>query len=63
MADYRLYAVSNDGHFMSCRIFYCENDDDAIVWAKQLIDGAPVELWSLARFVIRLEPKYDSAPH
>jgi hypothetical protein len=25
------------------------------VWAKQLLDGHPVELWSGARFVVRLD--------
>jgi hypothetical protein len=63
MTDYRLYTVGNDGHFAACRVFACENDDDAIVWAKQWIDGTAVELWNLARLVIRLEPKPGSDPY
>lgn len=56
MTNYRLYTVGNDGHFVACREFACGNDEDAVVWAKQLVDEAPVELWNLARFVIRLQP-------
>lgn len=33
----------------------CANDDIAIVWTKQLIDGYDVELWSSDRFVIRFD--------
>jgi hypothetical protein len=47
MTEYRLYTVGDDGHFTGSRTFVCENDADAIVWAKQMIDGSPVELWSL----------------
>jgi len=55
MADYRAYTVGEDGHFINFRAFSCDNDPDAIVWAKQLVDGHPVELWSGARFILRLE--------
>ena len=54
MNEYRAYTVGDDGHFIASRAFRCANDDDAIVWAKQLIDGRDVELWSSDRFVIKL---------
>ena len=53
--EYRAYTVGNDGHFTASRAFTCANDADAIVWAKQLMDRHDVELWSGARFVIKLD--------
>ena len=42
----------------------CANDEGAIIWAKQLIDGYDVKLWSGDRFVIKLDhqQKYGQAP-
>jgi hypothetical protein len=60
MADYRAYLVGADGHFVSYRAFVCDNDSDATVWAKQLVDGDEVELWSGERFVTR--PGVKSEP-
>jgi photosystem II stability/assembly factor-like uncharacterized protein len=57
MPDYRAYTVGSDGHFVRYRAFACETDDDAIVWAKQLVDAAAVEFWNQDRFVARLEPR------
>ena len=57
MAEYRAYVVGKDGHIQSSRAFVCENDADAIVWAKQLVDGHDVELWSGERFVVRINHK------
>lgn len=53
--DYRAYTIGQDGHTTASRVFKCADDSDAIVWAKQLIDGYDIELWSDERFVIRLE--------
>jgi hypothetical protein len=55
MAKYRVVTIDKSG--LRHRGFVCDNDDDAIVWAKQLVDEAPVELWNGARFVTRLEPR------
>jgi hypothetical protein len=49
--------IGDDGHFISHRAFVCSNDEDAITWARQLLDGHPIELWSRERFVIRIERK------
>jgi hypothetical protein len=54
MSDYRAYRIGEDGHVASFRAFVCDSDADATVWAKQLVDGHDVELWSGDRFVIRL---------
>jgi hypothetical protein len=57
MAEYRAYIVGKDGHFVSYRAFVCSDDSDATIWAKQLVDGHDVELWSGERFVKRLRPE------
>jgi hypothetical protein len=57
MNHYRVVTIDCDGKLSRHRGFVCDNDDDAIVWAKQLVDEAPVELWSGARFVARFEPR------
>jgi hypothetical protein len=49
--------VGDDGHFINSRGFSCDNDPDAIVWAKQLVDGDDIELRSGARLISRLERK------
>jgi hypothetical protein len=56
MTHYRIVTINYDGKLSRHRGFVCDNDDDAIVWAKQSVDEAPVELWCGARFVARLEP-------
>jgi hypothetical protein len=56
MANYRIVTIENDGALSRHRSFVCDNDTDAVVWANQLLDKAPIELWSGARFVARLEP-------
>ena len=62
MNHYRVVKIDYDGKLSRHRGFVCDNDDDAIVWAKQLVDEAPVELWSGARFVTRLEPRSNTKP-
>jgi hypothetical protein len=57
VSEYRAYVIGEDGHIASFRSFVCDSDADATVWAKQLVDGHDVELWSGDRFVIRLDHK------
>ena len=57
MNTYRVVAVDDAGRASRQRSFACANDDDAIVWAKQLEGEIPIELWSGARFVARLEAR------
>jgi hypothetical protein len=57
MANYRIVMIDNAGKLSRHRSFVCDNADDAIVWAKHSVDDAPVELWSGARYVARLEPR------
>jgi hypothetical protein len=62
MAEYRVFTIGRDAHFVSFRKFTCMDDADAIVWAKHLIDHYPVELWSGERLVIRLDHQPKSPP-
>ena len=62
MNHYRVVTIDHDGKLSRHRGFVCDTDDDAIVWAKQLVDAEPVELWSGARFVARLEPRSNTKP-
>ncbi len=57
MNEYRAYIIGMDGHFASFRAFVCNDDSEAIIWAKQLVDGHDVELWSGERFVTKLSGK------
>jgi hypothetical protein len=57
MADYRAYIVGRDGHFIASRVFVCDDDNDAIEWANQLVEGHDIELWNEDRFVTQLRHK------
>ncbi len=54
---YNAHMIGQDGRAVSSRAFVCENDADATVWAKQLVDGYAVELWNGQRCVARLPAK------
>jgi hypothetical protein len=56
VAEYRAYLIGSDGHFKSSRSFVCDTDENAIVWAKQMVGQQPAELWSGTRLVERLSP-------
>ena len=55
VSEYRIYVIGEDGNAVILRAFVCDNDADATIWAKQLIDRQDVELWSGNRFVTRVE--------
>jgi len=52
--EYRAYEFGSDDHITASRGLTSASDADAVVWAKQLLDGHDIELWSGDRFVIRL---------
>jgi hypothetical protein len=35
----------------------CDRDENAIVWAEQLLEDQPIELWTGPRMVKRLSPR------
>jgi hypothetical protein len=57
MAEYRAYAIGQDGHFIGFEALICANDAEAIEQAKRLVDGYDIELWSGDRLVTRLSPE------
>jgi hypothetical protein len=55
VADYRVYQVGLDGHFVNFHALTCEDDGEAIERARRLCEGHDVEVWCGERFVIKLE--------
>jgi hypothetical protein len=55
MRKYRIYTFGKDRHIAGVRAFVCQNDADAMVWAKHLADDNDVELWRDDRLVTRLK--------
>jgi hypothetical protein len=53
--EYRAYVVGPDGHYTHApHGFLARNDDAALEYARQFVDGHDIEIWSGARFVLRL---------
>jgi hypothetical protein len=52
--EYRAYVVGLDGHFTNSHECLAENDDAALEYARQFVDGRDVELWAGGRFVAKL---------
>jgi hypothetical protein len=62
MQEYRAYIVDADGHFKGFEPLICRDDGEAIVKAKQLVDGHDIEVWSGARLVIHLKRRIGNSP-
>jgi hypothetical protein len=63
MPIYRAYPVSKDHHVAAAPsvAINCENEQDGIQKAQQLVDGYDIELWDGPRFIARLKPSPQSA--
>jgi hypothetical protein len=48
--------MDDEKHIVRVLEFVCDNDADAAVWVKQLVDGHDVEVWSGERFVALVGP-------
>ena len=47
---YRAYLVDKAGHFHGVRVLEdCETDDQAVVMAKQYVNGCHIQLWDRGR--------------
>jgi hypothetical protein len=58
MTAYRFYFLDSAGHVAGPPdIVECADDRAAIEAAKALVNGKAIEVWEMARIVIRLEPK------
>ena len=57
MAEYRIYTIGSEGHFIGFKPLLCEDDLQVIEKAKQLLDGDDLQIWSGPRYVGRLGSK------
>jgi hypothetical protein len=51
MPDYRAYIMGLDGHVQKRVDLQCNNDDEAIRLARELVNDYDVELWQLDRHI------------
>ncbi len=54
MPTYRAYLINGDNRVSSYRPIDAETDADALMAARQFVDGCDVEVWYLDRKVGRL---------
>lgn len=54
MANYRAYALGQDGHFVGVQALVCADDAEAIATARRLFQGQVVELWCGDRLIIQM---------
>jgi hypothetical protein len=55
VAEYRAYAIGQDGHFIGFEALICVDDAEAVEMAKRLVVRHAIELWSGDRLITRLE--------
>jgi len=51
MLEYRLYLLDRDGRVSRGEAFVSENDESAMIHARQISDGHTAEVWQYARVV------------
>jgi hypothetical protein len=61
MPQYRAYAVQKGRRVDMPALFEAASDDDAIPYAKALLDGPYIQLWQDDRFVMGLRKPVKSA--
>jgi hypothetical protein len=59
MAEYRAYIIGTDGRFMRAIELVCPDDEKAIEYARQLMDGHDVELWQGDRRIDRFNHTHE----
>ena len=52
---YRLFFFDGSNHITTSHDFFAATDEEAIQYARQLVDGYYVEVWDRDRFAFRLE--------
>ena len=55
MPTYRAYLINRDNRVSSYRPIEADTDAEALVAARQFVDGCDVEVWHLDRKIGRLE--------
>jgi hypothetical protein len=58
MPEYRLYIIDNADHIARRVDFDLPNEAEALIKARQHVDGHAVELWSGRRRIARINPQY-----
>ena len=58
MPDYRLYVIDKADHIARKIEFDLPNEAEALIRARQHVDGHAVELWSGKNRIARINPKY-----
>jgi hypothetical protein len=54
MPTYRVYYVDRSGHISRPpEVILCADDKEAAEYAKRFIDGLDIEVWDLARLVVK----------
>jgi|tagenome__1003787_1003787.scaffolds.fasta_scaffold19718320_1 hypothetical protein len=59
VAEYRIYIVGQDGHFVRGLDLVCPDDKSAREYAKNLVDGHDVELWKGERPIAKFRHKSE----
>jgi hypothetical protein len=57
MSEYYVYTIGEDGHIAGRVAITCEDDEGAKRQAELMVDGRAIEVWQMARFIVRLEPR------
>ncbi len=55
--NYRAFLLDDEGHVFSALPLDCQNDEEALAKAKQLLNGRDIEVWELGRMVGTLRHK------
>ncbi|HEY4264770.1 MAG TPA: hypothetical protein VGM72_05590 [Micropepsaceae bacterium] len=56
MTDYRIYTLDSAEHIVRGVELQLSDDEEAVAAARQLVAGSPLEVWSGARRVARIDP-------
>jgi hypothetical protein len=60
MANYRAYALGQDGHFVGVEALVCADDAEAVEKAKRVFSGQSLELWCGDRLIAHInEVEYN----
>ena len=60
MPSFRAYTISKNRQVTVAPSVVCENDQDGLQQARQLVGEYEIELWDGPRFIARLKPSQES---
>jgi hypothetical protein len=58
MADYRVYLIGGDGHFIKAILLDCDDDPAAIESAKQFCGEHDIEVWQRDRKIAAFKARW-----